>query len=90
MIGSGCGQTSRIEAVKQAIQKAKERNFVLEGAVLASDAFFPFSDSVELASKHRINVIVEPGGSVRDEDVIRFCESNQMSLVFSHMRHFRH
>lgn len=90
LLGAGVGQTSRVDAVKQAIQKAKERGFSLEGSVLASDAFFPFADSAELALKNKITVIVEPGGSVRDEETIKFCEQNQMCLVFTGTRHFKH
>ncbi len=90
LIGSGIGQTSRIDALKQAIQKADARSFELSGAVLASDAFFPFADSVELAFSRGIDVIVEPGGSVRDEDTINFCESHAMCLIFTGTRHFRH
>ncbi|MEL6631313.1 MAG: bifunctional phosphoribosylaminoimidazolecarboxamide formyltransferase/IMP cyclohydrolase [Bacteroidota bacterium] len=90
LIGSGIGQTSRIDALKQAIQKAEARSFDLTGAVLASDAFFPFSDSVEMAHQKGIEVVVEPGGSVRDEDSINFCESHGMCLIFTGIRHFKH
>lgn len=90
LIGSGMGQTSRIDAVRQAIAKAQERGFEVQGAVLASDAFFPFADSAEIAFNHGISVLVEPGGSVKDEDTIRFCESNGLCLIFSKVRHFRH
>ena len=90
LIGSGVGQTSRIDALNQAILKAKDKGFELEGSVLASDAFFPFSDSVELAKKHGIEVVVEPGGSIKDEDTINFCENNDMCLIFTGVRHFKH
>lgn len=90
LIGSGVGQTSRVDAIRQAIRKAEEMGFALNGAVLASDAFFPFKDSVEIAQKHGIHVIVEPGGSVRDEETINFCENNDMCLIFTGVRHFKH
>jgi len=90
LIGSGMGQTSRIDAIRQAIQKAKSLDFDLNGAVLASDAFFPFADSVTLANEHGIEVIVEPGGSKRDDETITFCENNNMCLIFTGTRHFKH
>lgn len=90
LIGSGIGQTSRIDAMNHAIQKAKDKGFDLKGSVLASDAFFPFSDAVELAHANEINVIVQPGGSIRDDDSIKFCENHNMCLIFTGMRHFRH
>lgn len=90
MIGSGMGQTSRIDAMNQAINKAGHHGFDLAGAVLASDAFFPFADSVELAHQHGIEVVVQPGGSVRDEESINFCESHGMCLIFTGLRHFKH
>lgn len=90
LIGSGIGQTSRIDALKQAIHKAEVRGFELDGAVLASDAFFPFADSVEVAHQKGIEVVVEPGGSVRDQDTINFCESHGMCLIFTGIRHFKH
>ncbi len=90
LIGSGIGQTSRIDAIKQAIQKAKSFNFDTNGAVLASDAFFPFADSVTLANDHGIQVIVEPGGSKRDHETIDYCEKNEMCLIFTSIRHFKH
>ncbi|MEO0468618.1 MAG: bifunctional phosphoribosylaminoimidazolecarboxamide formyltransferase/IMP cyclohydrolase [Bacteroidota bacterium] len=90
LIGSGMGQTSRIDALKQAIQKAEEKGFDLKGSVLASDAFFPFADSVEMAHGKGIEVVVQPGGSVRDEESIQFCETHQMCLIFTGIRHFKH
>ncbi|MFN8396619.1 MAG: bifunctional phosphoribosylaminoimidazolecarboxamide formyltransferase/IMP cyclohydrolase PurH, partial [Bacteroidia bacterium] len=90
LIGSGVGQTSRVDALKQSIGKARERGFSLEGAVLYSDAFFPFADSAELALQAGIEVLAEPGGSMRDQDTIDFCEQNGMCLVFTKFRHFRH
>jgi phosphoribosylaminoimidazolecarboxamide formyltransferase/IMP cyclohydrolase len=90
LIGSGVGQTSRIDALKQAILKAEEKGFDLANSVLASDAFFPFADSVELAHNKGINVVVQPGGSVRDEESIKFCETHDMCLIFTGIRHFKH
>ncbi len=87
LIGVGAGQMSRVDAVEIAINKSQ---FPLEGAVLISDAFFPFSDSVEIAAKHNITVMVEPGGSVRDNEVIEKAEECGISLLFTGMRHFRH
>lgn len=90
LIASGVGQTSRVDALKQAIAKAHENNFELQGAVMASDAFFPFSDCVEIAHNAGIQSVVEPGGSVRDQDSIDFCNANGMSMVFTGTRHFKH
>ena len=90
LVGSGIGQTSRVDALKQAIAKAKEFKFDLNGAVMASDAFFPFADSVEIAHKEGINAVIQPGGSIRDEDSINFCNEHQMSMVFTGIRHFKH
>jgi phosphoribosylaminoimidazolecarboxamide formyltransferase/IMP cyclohydrolase len=90
LIGSGMGQVSRIDALEQAIEKSKRFGFELNQSTLASDAFFPFSDCVEISFKNGIDSIVQPGGSVRDQDSIDFCNENQMSMVFSGIRHFRH
>lgn len=90
LIGSGVGQTSRVDALKQAIIKAKEFGFELKGAVLASDAFFPFADCVEIAHQEGIGAVVQPGGSVRDTDSINFCDEHDMSMVFTGIRHFKH
>jgi phosphoribosylaminoimidazolecarboxamide formyltransferase / IMP cyclohydrolase len=90
LIASGVGQTSRVDALKQAIAKAREFNFDLSGAVLASDAFFPFSDSVEIAHHAGITAIIQPGGSVRDQDSIDYCRKNGLAMVFTGIRHFRH
>jgi len=90
LIGSGMGQVSRIDALNQAIHKSKKFGFNLDGASLASDAFFPFSDCVEISFKNGIKSIVQPGGSVRDKDSIDFCNKNKMSMMFSGIRHFRH
>ncbi|MEL7534599.1 MAG: bifunctional phosphoribosylaminoimidazolecarboxamide formyltransferase/IMP cyclohydrolase PurH, partial [Bacteroidota bacterium] len=90
LIGSGMGQTSRIDAMKHAILKAEEKGFDLQNSVLASDAFFPFADSVELAHSKGISIVVEPGGSIRDEETINFCETHDMCLIFTGIRHFKH
>ncbi|MEP7128965.1 MAG: bifunctional phosphoribosylaminoimidazolecarboxamide formyltransferase/IMP cyclohydrolase PurH, partial [Chitinophagales bacterium] len=90
LVGMGCGQTSRIDALNQAIHKAKEFGFELKGTVLISDAFFPFSDCVEIAYKEGIAAILQPGGSVRDKDSIDKCDEYGMPMVFSGLRHFRH
>lgn len=87
LIGVGAGQMSRVDAVEISIRKSQ---FPLEGAVLISDAFFPFADSVEEAARHKISVMVEPGGSVRDDEVIAKAEETGISLLFTGMRHFRH
>jgi phosphoribosylaminoimidazolecarboxamide formyltransferase/IMP cyclohydrolase len=90
LLGMGCGQTSRVDALKQAIAKAKRFGFELEGAVMASDAFFPFADSVEIARQAGITAVVQPGGSIRDKDSIEFCDTHDMSMVFTGVRHFKH
>jgi len=90
LIASGVGQTSRVDALKQAIVKARSFGFDTTGAVMASDAFFPFADCVEIASEAGIKVVIQPGGSVRDKDSIDFCDKNGMSMVFTGTRHFKH
>jgi phosphoribosylaminoimidazolecarboxamide formyltransferase/IMP cyclohydrolase len=90
LIGSGVGQTSRVDALKQAIDKAGRMGFDLNGATLSSDAFFPFKDSVELAHAAGITVIVEPGGSRRDEETIDYCVTHGLCLIFTGIRHFKH
>ena len=90
LYASGIGQTSRVDALRQAIEKAKSFNFDLKGAVLASDAFFPFKDCVELAHDAGITAIVQPGGSVRDQESIDCCNEHGISMVFTGFRHFRH
>lgn len=90
MYASGVGQTSRVDAVNQAIEKAGRFGFDLNGAVLASDAFFPFPDSVEIASKAGIKAFIQPGGSVKDQLSIDFCDENGLSMVFTGKRHFKH
>jgi phosphoribosylaminoimidazolecarboxamide formyltransferase / IMP cyclohydrolase len=90
LFASGVGQTSRVDALKQAIAKAKEFGFDLNGAVMASDAFFPFPDCVEIASKEGISAVVQPGGSIKDQDSIDFCDGAGMSMVLTGVRHFKH
>lgn len=90
LLASGIGQTSRVDALKQAIAKAQSFNLSLDEAVMASDAFFPFADCVEIAHEAGINAVVEPGGSVRDQDSIDYCNKNNMAMIFTHMRHFKH
>lgn len=90
LLASGVGQTSRVDALKQAIQKAASFGFDLNGAVMASDAFFPFADSVEIAHNAGITAVVQPGGSIRDKDSIEYCNENKMSMVFTGVRHFKH
>ncbi len=90
LLASGVGQTSRVDALRQAIEKAGNFNLDLRGAVMASDAFFPFADSVEIAHKAGVTAVIQPGGSVRDEDSIEFCNQNGMSMVFTGIRHFKH
>jgi len=90
LCASGTGQTSRVDALKQAIEKAGVFGFDLNGAVMASDAFFPFADSVQIAHKAGITAVVQPGGSVRDADSVSFCNTHGMAMVFTGVRHFRH
>jgi len=90
LIGSGTGQTSRVDALKQAIQKAHDFGFELKGAVMASDAYFPFADSVEIAYGEGITAVVQPGGSIKDADSISFCDEHGMSMLFTGIRHFKH
>ncbi len=90
LIGKGCGQTSRIDALRQALEKSGQSNFDLVGASMASDAFFPFDDCVRLAHLSGITAIIQPGGSKRDQDSINYCKQHDLSLVITGMRHFRH
>ncbi|MGQ9620139.1 MAG: bifunctional phosphoribosylaminoimidazolecarboxamide formyltransferase/IMP cyclohydrolase [Bacteroidales bacterium] len=90
LCASGTGQTSRVDALKQAVEKAQSFGFDLKGAVLASDAFFPFADSVEIAYNAGITAIVQPGGSVRDQESIDYCNKKSMAMVFTGVRHFKH
>lgn len=90
LIASGVGQTSRVDALKQAIEKAKSFDFDLQGAVMASDAFFPFNDCVEIAAEVGITAIIQPGGSVRDTDSIEMANQKGVSMVTTGIRHFKH
>lgn len=90
LIGKGCGQTSRIDALRQALEKARQFGFELNGAALASDAFFPFDDCVKMAKSVGINALIQPGGSVRDNDSIEYCKANDMAMVMTKVRHFKH
>jgi phosphoribosylaminoimidazolecarboxamide formyltransferase/IMP cyclohydrolase len=90
LIGKGCGQTSRIDSMRLALEKARQFNFALEGAVMASDAFFPFNDCVQIAHDAGVSAIIQPGGSIRDKDSIDYCVENKMAMVITGMRHFRH
>lgn len=90
MLASGVGQTSRVDALKQAIAKANSFGFNLQGSVMASDAFFPFPDCVEIAHHAGITAVIQPGGSIRDVDSINFCDNHNMAMVFTGIRHFRH
>jgi phosphoribosylaminoimidazolecarboxamide formyltransferase/IMP cyclohydrolase len=90
LVASGVGQTSRVDALKQAIEKAGAFNLSLEGAVMASDAFFPFPDCVEIADGAGIKAVIQPGGSIRDKDSIDYCDKHKMAMVFTGTRHFKH
>jgi len=90
LLASGVGQTSRVDALKQAIEKARSFGFSLDGSVMASDAFFPFADSVEIAHNAGVNAVIQPGGSVRDQETIDYCNQNGVSMVFTGIRHFKH
>jgi phosphoribosylaminoimidazolecarboxamide formyltransferase/IMP cyclohydrolase len=90
LLASGVGQTSRVDALKQAIEKASTFNNSLQDSVMASDAFFPFADSVEIAHKAGISSVIQPGGSMRDNESIEYCNAHGMSMVFTGVRHFKH
>jgi phosphoribosylaminoimidazolecarboxamide formyltransferase/IMP cyclohydrolase len=90
LIASGTGQTSRVDALKQAIEKAKTFGFDLQGAVMASDAFFPFPDCVAIAHEAGITAVIQPGGSIKDELSINYCNENKVAMVFTGIRHFKH
>ena len=90
LIASGVGQTSRVDALKQAIEKAHSFGFDLHGATMASDAFFPFGDCVEIAHKAGVDNVIQPGGSIRDNDSIKYCDENGVAMVMTGFRHFRH
>ena len=90
LIGKGCGQTSRIDSLRQSIEKANQFKFDLQGAALASDAFFPFDDCVKIAHAAGITSFIQPGGSIRDKDSIEYCKQNNLSMVITGLRHFKH
>jgi phosphoribosylaminoimidazolecarboxamide formyltransferase/IMP cyclohydrolase len=90
LISSGTGQTSRVDALKQAVEKADAFGFDLKGAVMASDAFFPFPDCVALADEAGITAVIQPGGSIKDELSIDYCNENKIAMVFTGTRHFKH
>jgi phosphoribosylaminoimidazolecarboxamide formyltransferase/IMP cyclohydrolase len=90
LLASGVGQTSRVDALRQAIEKAATFGFTLQNAVMASDAFFPFPDCVEIAHQHGIRAVIQPGGSVKDQDSISYCDEHDMTMVFTGTRHFKH
>jgi phosphoribosylaminoimidazolecarboxamide formyltransferase/IMP cyclohydrolase len=84
------GQTSRVDALRQAIVKARAFGFDTVGSVMASDAFFPFADCVEIADEAGITAVIQPGGSIRDVDSVNYCNEHNMSMVFTGIRHFKH
>ncbi len=90
LLGMGCGQTSRVDACNQAIDKANRMGFDLEGCVMASDAFFPFPDCVELGHKAGVKAVIQPGGSIKDKKSIEFCDEHNLPMVFTGTRHFKH
>ncbi|TAG40616.1 MAG: bifunctional phosphoribosylaminoimidazolecarboxamide formyltransferase/IMP cyclohydrolase PurH [Cytophagia bacterium] len=90
LLASGTGQTSRVDALRQAVEKTKAFGFSLKGAVMASDAFFPFADCVELAHQAGITAVVQPGGSIRDQDSIEYCNAHGLAMVTTGVRHFKH
>lgn len=90
LVGKGCGQTSRIDALRQSIEKSKQFNFDLSDAVLASDAFFPFDDCIKIAHAAGIKAFIQPGGSIRDADSIEYSKTQNLAMVITGMRHFKH
>ena len=90
LVGKGCGQTSRVDALRHAIEKATQFSFDLKGAVLASDAFFPFDDCVRIAHEQGIEAYIQPGGSVRDKDSVAYCQAHGLAMVMTQLRHFKH
>ncbi|MGZ5135073.1 MAG: bifunctional phosphoribosylaminoimidazolecarboxamide formyltransferase/IMP cyclohydrolase, partial [Flavitalea sp.] len=90
LVGKGCGQTSRIDSLRQAIEKAKQFNFNLEKSVMASDAFFPFNDCVKMGREVGVTAFIQPGGSVRDGDSIEYCKEHTLAMVMTGVRHFKH
>jgi len=90
LLASGVGQTSRVDALKQAILKAQNFGFDLKGSVMASDAFFPFADCVEIAHNAGVSAVIHPGGSIKDKDSVNYCDANNMAMVMTGVRHFKH
>jgi phosphoribosylaminoimidazolecarboxamide formyltransferase/IMP cyclohydrolase len=90
LCAAGVGQTSRVDSLRQAIDKAHSFNFDLNGAVMASDAFFPFADCVEIAHKAGVDAVIQPGGSIRDNDSIQYCDEHNIAMVMTGFRHFKH
>lgn len=90
LCAAGVGQTSRVDSLRQAIDKAKSFGFDLNGAVMASDAFFPFADCVEIAHNAGVDAVVQPGGSIRDNESIKYCDDNGIAMAMTGFRHFRH
>ena len=90
LCANGVGQTSRVDALKQAIEKARTFGFDLSGAVMASDAFFPFPDCVEAAAEAGVTAVIQPGGSVNDELSVEYCNTHHISMVKTGIRHFKH
>jgi phosphoribosylaminoimidazolecarboxamide formyltransferase/IMP cyclohydrolase len=90
LLASGVGQTSRVDALRQAIEKANSFGFDLQGAVMASDAFFPFPDCVEIAAEAGVRAVVQPGGSIKDQDSIDACDRLGLAMVLTGVRHFKH
>ena len=89
-IGIGAGQTSRVHATRIAVQKAADENLAIAGSVLASDAFVPFRDSIDAAAAQGVRAVIQPGGSMRDSEVIQAADEHGIAMVFTGMRHFRH
>lgn len=90
LIGMGCGQTSRVDALKQAITKARSYGFDVQDSVMASEAFFPFPDCVQIAHEAGITAVIQPGGSVKDQESIAYCNATEMAMVLTGFRHFKH
>ncbi len=90
LLASGVGQTSRVDALKQAIEKARSFGFDLHGAVMASDAFFPFPDCVEIAGEAGVTAVVHPGGSIRDQESVDYCNAHGIAMAITGFRHFKH
>ena len=90
LFAAGTGQTSRVDALNQSIEKAKHFGFDLTGAVMASDAFFPFPDCVEIAHNAGIVAVIQPGGSIKDQLSIDYCNGNNLAMVMTGVRHFKH